>query len=333
MPMDHAMLRRPVYWLAIAMAALAILSLTACGSAAQSESAAPKPAEQSQTATGNNSAQDVNPQTAATSTGSRSGDAGHSDHASGNSAVPPDAVMINVPIVGRATTLTREDLRVSQGDTVHLTFSSDEPGEVHLHGYDLTAPVSPDQPGALTFEAATAGAFGINFHIFDAESMSGSDHADDHDHGESSTIVSEVPISVSITAEPDGQGGVDVNIATEGFRFAPDLVDQPHASGVGHAHIYLNGVKLGRVFESHYHIADLEPGQNVIRVSLNSNDHSELTYDGAPVESTAIVVVPNAGQASNDDHSRDDHDHQGHDHEASAEIVAEVHLGNLEVYP
>ena len=236
-----------------------------------------------------------------------------------------DGVPIAMEITGRTASLAREDLQVKQGDTVSFTFTSDEAGEVHLHGYDLTAEVSPGKPGNLFFEASTPGAFAINFHVFGGDPM----------HSDSKTVESETPISVAITAEPDAHGGVDVRIATEGFQFAPDSVDQPHTPGAGHAHIYVDGVKLGRVFEPDYHIDPLTPGQHEIRVSLNTNDHSELVYDGAKAESTVTVTVPDVGQAveHGDGHGDSEGDsHGGHDHGEKA-IVAEVHLGNLEVYP
>ena len=105
-----------------------------------------------------------------------------------------DTATINVNIANRATTSTREDFRATQGDIVSLRFTSDEAGEVHLHGYDLTTLVSPDEPGSLSFAATNAGSFGLNFHVYasassdvdedghdkDADSDDGHDD-DDHD--------------------------------------------------------------------------------------------------------------------------------------------------------
>lgn len=244
-------------------------------------------------------------------------------------------VIINLPIANRATTLTRDDLRVSQGDTVRLAFQSDEDGEVHLHGYDLTAAVSPGHPGELVFRAETAGAFALNFHVFGTDDdQAGDDH---HDETTAATVASERPVSVHITAESDGQAGVNVSIVTEGFQFAPELVDQAHTPGSGHAHIYADGVKLSRVFDTQYHIEELAPGEHEIRVSLNTNDHSELTYEGHIVEATATVTVPDVGQTVAPAPAQESSDGHGHDHSHDApgdhRIVAEVHLGNLEVYP
>ncbi len=281
-------LRRPAYMLVAAIALAALLATVACGSAAQPE---PTPTLAEATASSHTQAEVQQPQDTAASAG---------------------AVVISMAIAERASNLSRDDLQVKKGDNVSINFTADEPGEIHLHGYDLTAPVSPGSPGALKFTADTAGAFGINFHAFAAVPE---------------PVISEAPVSVDISAEPDADGGVDVRITTEGFRFAPDLVDQDHTPGAGHAHIYLDGEKLGRVFEAEYHIAVVPPGEHEIRVSLNANNHSELVFDGKKVEATATVTVPDVGQVHGDGH-----DHDGHDHGAR-EVVAEVHLGNLEVYP
>ena len=247
---------------------------------------------------------------------------------------PADNVLITVSIAERATSLTREDLQVKQGDTVSIDFTADEAGEVHLHGYNLTAEVSPGQPGNLTFEATNAGAFGINFHVFATDEM-----ADDHHHaaGEPGPVASETPMSIAITATADADGGVNVRIDTSGFRFAPELVDQAHRPGAGHAHIYVDGVKLGRVYEPDYHIADLAPGEREIRVSLNTNNHSPLMYNGRKLEATTTVSVPDVGQGhhGHGESGADPDDHGGHDHGngREREVTVEVHLGNLEVHP
>lgn len=310
----HQTIRRPVCMLAAALALAALLAAVACGSTAQPE---PTPAPAQATEASHTHAEGQHPQ---------------------DTAASADAVVINMAIAARASNLSRDDLQLKKGDNVSINFTADEPGEIHLHGYDLTAPVSPGSPGTLNFVADTAGAFGINFHVFAAEGMKG--NAGDNDHHAAAVpeqVISEAPVSVKISAEPDADGGVNVRVAVEGFRFAPDLVDQDHTPGAGHAHIYLDGEKLGRVFEAEYHIAVVPPGEHEIRVSLTTNNHSELVFDGEKVEATATVTVPDVGQGHGDGdrdtgHLGDGHDHDGHDH-GEHEVVAEVHLGNLEVYP
>lgn len=305
MILNHAQFGRRFVRLAATLSIVALLAVVACSPNPDPDAAGPSSA-------------DVSDSNAASDT-SDAGDNG-------------DVVEITLPIANRATTTTRDDLKVQQGDMVKLSFSSDEIGEVHLHGYDLTAQVSPDQPGELVFEAENAGAFGINFHVFGNEGMEDAGHSHSHDSAATEQMVSDTPVAVSIAAEVDADGGVDVQIAAEGMSFAPELVDQEHTPGAGHAHIYVDGEKLGRVFEPTYHIADLPPGDHEIMVSLNTNDHRPLVFDGAAVEDTVTVTVPDIGQGSSShDHGGDGH--EGHDHGTEHEIVAEVHLGNLEVYP
>ena len=307
-------LRRPVYMLVAAIALAALLATVACGSAAQPE---PPPAATEAPESSHTHAASQQPQ---------------------DTAASADAVTIHMAIAARASNLSRDDLQVKKGDNVSINFTADEEGEIHLHGYDLTAPVSPGSPGTLNFVADTAGAFGINFHVFASEGMTSAAGSDSHHATDApAQVISDAPVSVEISAQPDAEGGVDVQITTEGFRFAPDLVDQAHTPGAGHAHIYLDGEKLGRVFESEYRIADAPPGEHEVRVSLNTNDHSELVFDGRKVEATVTVNVPDVGQGHGDgdrdtDHEGDGHDHDGHDH-GEHEVIAEVHLGNLEVYP
>jgi hypothetical protein len=53
---------------------------------------------------------------------------------------------------------------VPLGETVTLTVTSDAADEVHLHGYDRTAPLVPGQPATLTFPADVPGVFEAELH-------------------------------------------------------------------------------------------------------------------------------------------------------------------------
>ena len=50
-------------------------------------------------------------------------------------------------------------LEVGLGETVTIRVTSLRTDEVHLHGYDLRAPVAVDRPGVLTFTATIPGVF------------------------------------------------------------------------------------------------------------------------------------------------------------------------------
>jgi hypothetical protein len=55
-------------------------------------------------------------------------------------------------------------LRVTQGEQVELALSSDQPAELHLHGYDLTAQLEPGVPATIAFVAKIAGRFPVEAH-------------------------------------------------------------------------------------------------------------------------------------------------------------------------
>lgn len=55
-------------------------------------------------------------------------------------------------------------LRVTQGDVVELRWRSDEPVEIHLHGYDHRVDVAPGAPASLRFEARATGRFPVTRH-------------------------------------------------------------------------------------------------------------------------------------------------------------------------
>jgi len=68
------------------------------------------------------------------------------------------------------------ELRVRQGDSVELTFTSDEAAELHLHGYDQFLGVVPNVPATLRVDAKTAGRFSLEAHGFGSNAARGGSH-------------------------------------------------------------------------------------------------------------------------------------------------------------
>lgn len=101
-------------------------------------------------------------------------------------------------------------------------------------------------------------------------------------------------VSVALEADVDDDGGVNVRILTDNWRWSPENVNGAHIAGEGHAHIYADGVKLNRVYGPRYHIGGLEAGEREIRVTLNANSHNELRVNGEPLEAALTVNVPDA---------------------------------------
>ena len=283
----------------------ALLLVAACGPSAPSAPAAPIPAE----ATVTDAAPAAAPPEADTT--------GNAEMGSG-AGVPESVVAVSFT----NDNMTPKTIRVKQGDQVTLNLESDRPGSFHIHGYDLEQEVAVGEVTPFRFLANATGRFGINFHgVAEPEvempgtmdmggktaeaSMDGMEPAGGgHDMGSMSDgamghgsmhhgpAESAVPVSLNISAEAAEDGGIHVAINAEGWRWAPEEVNGANSEGAGHAHIYADGEKLSRVYGEYHYVPGLEAGPREIMVSLNSNDHSELTWQGAKLESTVTVTVP-----------------------------------------
>ena len=82
---------------------------------------------------------------------------------------------------------------------------------------------------------------------------------------------------------PDA-GGVALRLEVADFRFHRGSEDATHLAGQGHAHLYLNGLKLARLYAPEFHIGALPVGRYDVTVVLNSNDHrAYVDEDGKAV--------------------------------------------------
>lgn len=97
-------------------------------------------------------------------------------------------------------------------------------------------------------------------------------------------------VSLAIAADPIG--GWNLQITTENWRFAPERVNTSSLSTEGHAHLYVNGEKVTRIYSEWYYLPSLPPGEHTLTVSLNANGHEALTYQGQPIEASVVVTVP-----------------------------------------
>ncbi len=121
-------------------------------------------------------------------------------------------------------------------------------------------------------------------------------HHGDHDHGhhhkplEVSTLDSSAPIpTINATITQDAMAGWNLHIQTENFVFTPEKVNLENIAGEGHAHLYINGHKLSRIYSEWYHLNDLRPGEYDLMVTLNANDHSPLAHQGKVISTTISI--------------------------------------------
>jgi len=68
---------------------------------------------------------------------------------------------------------------------------------------------------------------------------------------------------------------VDTNV-----KLSADSYAQHHEAGVGHIHYYLNGTLIGPLLnDGPTALAGLPRGENIIKLALAGNDHSEGSYN------------------------------------------------------
>lgn len=97
--------------------------------------------------------------------------------------------------------------------------------------------------------------------------------------------------SVQLIAHPDAKSGWNLELQLKNFEFAPADVNESSSQNEGHAHLYVNGKKVTRLYGNWYYLEDLEPGDNEIRVTLNTNLHHDLAVDGEVISASTTISV------------------------------------------
>lgn len=87
-------------------------------------------------------------------------------HPLSSAAFAAEPLRFSIMIKNRNVEASHKTLRVAQGTTVELTFTTDEAAELHLHGYDHMLAVAPAAPAVLRLDATIAGRFAIEAHRF-----------------------------------------------------------------------------------------------------------------------------------------------------------------------
>lgn len=155
--------------------------------------------------------------------------------------------------------------------------------EVHGFTFDvgfLVEPAYEGQPNGVYLSVTRAG---------DDHHGSGAASDDGHEHG---GTVETSGMAVEVTAEVDPIDGINVHIIPTGFLFAPERVNQTDVDGEGHAHVYVDGEKVGRAYGEWFHLKGVAPGNREIRVTLQTNGHNEYVVDGQPVQAVTTISVP-----------------------------------------
>ena len=91
-------------------------------------------------------------------------------------------------------------------------------------------------------------------------------------------------MSVEIIVSKDAVSGVNIELITNDFRFSPKNVNTKDIDGEGHAHLYIDDQKWGRVYSNFIHVGNISDGKHIFKITLNTNSHNEYTHHNSPIQ-------------------------------------------------
>jgi hypothetical protein len=109
-------------------------------------------------------------------------------------------------------------------------------------------------------------------------------------------ITQESAPKVTMEIEKDPTGGFNVQVVTTNFVWRPEMASMKHVPGEGHAHVYLDGRKIMRIYNEWFHLNTYQfstrPGEQLLSIEFVGNDHAPYTIQGLPVGAEQLVDVP-----------------------------------------
>jgi copper(I)-binding protein len=113
-------------------------------------------------------------------------------------------------------------------------------------------------------------------------------------HGDAGGISVNPSPKIRLSA-PNGfsESGSDITLEVDNFSFILTTDDAQHVPNEGHAHIYLNGLKLGRLYKTTFTLGAVPPNSYELRVELNSNDHKPYLSEAEPVGGFLLFTILN----------------------------------------
>lgn len=111
-----------------------------------------------------------------------------------------------------------------------------------------------------------------------------------HQHSQIDIPSSSPRPEISIHASRDAVAGWNIHLVLKHFIFTPEKVNQAPVVGEGHAHLYLNGKKIARLYDEWYHLPELARGKHIISVTLNANNHAEFSVEGRTISATTTIT-------------------------------------------
>lgn len=90
-------------------------------------------------------------------------------------------------------------------------------------------------------------------------------------------------------------GSFNIQLKTSNFIFTPQNIDMAPTLGEGHAHLYVDGVKLARLYGEWHHLPTLPPDAEVLTVSLYANNHQAFAVNGDKISASVRLADVSGG--------------------------------------
>lgn len=118
-----------------------------------------------------------------------------------------------------------------------------------------------------------------------------------HDPSQVINVEPEGAPTVELKVFPLPDGGFNLQLLTSNFTFTPQNIDKAPVLGEGHAHLYVDGVKIARLYGEWHHLPTLPPDSEVLTVSLYANNHQSFAVAGQKISSSVSLKALSAPQS------------------------------------
>ncbi|WP_156820014.1 hypothetical protein [Synechococcus sp. PCC 7336] len=119
-------------------------------------------------------------------------------------------------------------------------------------------------------------------------------HTGGSDRHQPFEVASDRPIpAIELTVREDSLKGWNLEVRVTNFSFAPASVNEGSSSqNEGHAHLYIDGEKVTRLYGNWFYLGELDAGDREISVTLNTNRHETLVHNSEVLSATTTITVP-----------------------------------------
>lgn len=137
-----------------------------------------------------------------------------------------------------------------------------------------------------------------NYTGYFVDDVSEDDHGHNLPHSHGNTTHGTVEVNnytniptVDLVIHIDPKSGWNLQVKTTNFRWAPWNASLAHVPGEGHAHLYIDGEKITRLYGEWFIIPELSSGMHEIKVGLSANNHDAYVLNGVDISDTEMITA------------------------------------------